>query len=170
MFLHLTTVLLSSPVSLSASRVMDVMSGATRLYPPDRARRWGRAWRSPPFEVLLGDRVAVDDHRGVGLEPFAVGLECRGVHRHQHVAVVAGVEFAVIAEMYLKSRNARDGALRCPDFGGIVREGGDAISQQRRRVGEERARELHAVARVAREADHDVLQFAYIGFVHDRMI
>ena len=117
-------------------------------------------------EVLLGDRVAVDDDRGAALEPFAVGLQGRGIHRHQHVAVVAGVQLAVVAEVYLESRDARDGSLRGADFGGVVGEGRDAVSHERRSVGEERACKLHAVARVARKADHDVLQLPHFGLFH----
>ena len=101
------------------------------------------------FEVFLGERISVENDRGAGFEPFAVGFERRGVHGHQHVAVIAGVEFAVVAEMYLESRDARHGALRGADFGRIVGEGRDAVPQQRRSVGKERARKLHAVARIA---------------------
>ena len=118
------------------------------------------------LEVLLGDRVSVDDHRGARLEPFAVGLECRGVHGDQYVAIVTGVQFAVVAEVYLESRYAGDGTLRSSNFGGVVGEGRDAVSQQRRGVGEKRACELHAVARVARKADHDVPQLPHFGLFH----
>ena len=121
-------------------------------------------------EVLLGDRVTVEDDRGPGLEPFAVGLERCGVHRHQHVAVVAGVEFPVVAEVYLKARDARNGSLRGAYFGRVVRKGRDAVSQQGRGVGKERARELHAVAGVARETDDDVLQLLHFGLFHDDRI
>ena len=125
-----------------------------------------RRGESGLLEMLLGERVPVEDYRGAGLEPFAVGLQSRGVHGHQHIAVVTRIEFAAVAEMDLESRDARDGSLRGPDFGGVVGEGRDAVSQQRRSVGEERARELHAVARVARKANHDVLQLPHHVFVH----
>ena len=112
--------------------------------------------------MLLGERVAVDDDRGSGFEPLAVGLERGGVHGHQYVAVVARVADPLCAEMHLESRYAGDGALRRADFGRIVREGGDAVTQQGRGVGEECAGQLHAVARVAREPDHDILQLLYV--------
>ena len=68
--------------------------------------------------------------------------------------------------MDLKARDAGNGALRGADFGRVVGEGRDAVAHQCRSVGEERARELHAVARVAREADHDVLQFMHRVLFH----
>ncbi len=117
-------------------------------------------------DVLLGERVAVDDDRGSLLEPFAVGFECRRVHGYQHIAIVARVELAVVAEVNLESGNARYGSLRGADFGGIVGECGDSVAEQCRGVGKKRTRKLHAVARVARKANHDVLQLLYIGFVH----
>ena len=113
------------------------------------------------LEMFFGDRIAVEDDRRARLEPLSVGLERRGVHRHQHIAVVTGIQLAVVAEMDLEARNARNGSLRGADFGGVVGEGRDAVSQQRRSVGKERARELHAVARIARKADHDVLQLPH---------
>ena len=119
------------------------------------------------LEMFFGDRIAVEDDRRARLEPLSVGFECRRVHRHQHVAVIAGIQLAVVAEMYLEARNARNGSLRGADFGGVVGEGRDAVSQQRRSVGKERARELHAVARIARKADHDVLQLPHFCLFHD---
>ena len=113
------------------------------------------------LEMFFGDRIAVEDDRRARLEPLSVGLERRGVHRHQHIAVVTGIQLAVVAEMDLEARNARNGSLRGADFGGVVGEGRDAVSQQRRSVGKERARELHAVARIARKADHDVLHLPH---------
>lgn len=84
----------------------------------------------------------------------------------QHVAEIAGVDLPVGAEVNLETRNARDGALRGADLGGIVGEGRNAVAQQRRRVREECTCELHSVARVSREPDHDVVQLLYIGFIH----
>ena len=51
--------------------------------------------------------------------------------------------------------------LKMFSYAKVVGEGRDAVSQQRRSVGKERARELHAVARIARKADHDVLQLPH---------
>ena len=86
------------------------------------------------FEVVFGDRIAVDDDRRSRFEPFAVGLERCGVHRYQHVAVVAGIQFPVAAEVNLESRYARYGTLRRADFGGVVGEGRDPVPEQRRGV------------------------------------
>ena len=118
------------------------------------------------LEMFLGDGVSVDDDRSPSLEPFAVGLERRGVHGDQDVAVVAGVESGAVGEVHLETRYACHGSLRGADFGGIVRERRDAVAQQRRCVGEKRACELHAVARIARKANDDILQLAHIGSVH----
>ena len=49
MFLHLTTDLLSSPVSLSASRVIVVMSGTTTLYSSSPSSAIGSDVANPAF-------------------------------------------------------------------------------------------------------------------------
>ena len=119
------------------------------------------------LEVLFGDRVAVDDDRGTGLEPFAVGLQGGGIHGHQHVAIVTGVEFAVVSEVDLEAGDAGHRTLRGADFGRIVGKGRGSVTEQRRGIGKERTRELHAVARISGESNDHVLQLPHFGLFHD---
>ena len=117
-------------------------------------------------QIGFGERIAVDDDRRSRFEPTAVGFERRGIHRYQYVAVVAGVGDAPCAEMDLEARYSGHGSLRRTNLGGVVWKGRDAVAHERRGVGEKRPRELHSVARIAREADDDVLKLLYMLLIH----
>ena len=60
--------------------------------------------------------------------------------------------------MDLKPAHARQRAARRANFGGEIGKRGDVVADQRRRVRQLRAGQLHAVARVAAEADRRVLE------------
>ena len=117
-------------------------------------------------DVILGKRVAVEDDRRTRFEPLAIGLQRRGVHRNQHVAVIARVVDAIRTEMHLKARYARYRTLRSANLGRIVGERRNAVAQQSRCVRKECTRKLHAVARIARKTNHDILQLLYVYIVH----
>lgn len=59
--------------------------------------------------------------------------------------------------MNLKTGDPSHGACGCTDFGWKVRKGGQIVARHRRFIRELRSGELHAVARVTREADRDVI-------------
>ena len=149
MFLHLVTLLLSRPVSRSVARHRGDAGDYYVVFVEFQLGDGVERGEARLFEVVFGDRIAVDDDRRTRFEPFAVGLERCGVHRHQHVAVVAGVELPVAAEVNLESRYARHGTPVARGF----RQGSRGRSRSRSRAVprclRKRARKLHAVARVA---------------------
>ena len=55
----------------------------------------------------------------------------------------------MIREVQLEAGHAGQGALRCADLGGKVRQGGQVIAEDRSLLGEPVTGELHAVAGVA---------------------
>ena len=96
--------------------------------------------------------------------PFAsqvadVDLERRGVHRDQHVGRVAGREDVAAGEVELEAADAGQCARRGADLGGEIRQRAQIVAGQSGLVGELHAGELHAVARVAGEADDDLIAF-----------
>jgi hypothetical protein len=62
--------------------------------------------------------------------------------------------------MKLKPGNASKRADRCADFSGEIGKGADVVAKDGGDIGELGADELHAVARVAAEADDGRLEFA----------
>ena len=109
------------------------------------------------LEVALRERVLVDDDRRAAVELREVGLQRRRVHRHQHVRRVAGGQDVARGEVDLERRDARERPGRGADLGREVRQRREVVAEHRGRVGEAAAGELHAVAGVAGEADHDPL-------------
>ena len=83
------------------------------------------------LQVLLGERVAVDDDSACRPAILVLCLQGCGVHRNQDVALVARGKNLVGAYMYLESRNACQHSLRGADVGGVVGEGTDVISHCR---------------------------------------
>ena len=84
-----------------------------------------------------------------------VRLQRRRVHGHEHVRRVAGREDVVVGEVDLEAGDARQRAGRRADLGREVGQRGEVVAEERRLAREAPARELHAVAGVAREADDD---------------
>lgn len=115
------------------------------------------------FQIALQERIRVEDHHGVLFDVFDVDLQGSGVHGHQDVGLVAGGVHSFGAQMYLEARYAAQGAFGRAHLGRIVREGGDAVPDECREVGEHVAYQLHAVARVAGKADDHLFQFFDFG-------
>ncbi len=82
-----------------------------------------------------------------------VHLEGRRVHRDEHVRLVAGGVDVVAGEADLEGADAGQRALGRADLGWNVRDRADVVAEDSGRLGELRARELHAVAGVTGEAD-----------------
>ena len=59
----------------------------------------------------------------------------------------------MVGEVDLERRDARQGALGCPDLGGEVGQGHQVVAEDRRLLGEPVTGQLHAVTGVAREPD-----------------
>ena len=64
----------------------------------------------------------------------------------------------VIRDVDLERGNAGEGARRRSDLSWELRERGEVVAQHRADRGESVAGELHAVARVAREADDHTIE------------
>src|SRR5207249_2985598 len=111
-----------------------------------------------PGQIGGGERGFVDDQQAPRLQVGEVHLDRRGVHHHQRVGLVAGRVDLVGGELDLIAGDAGGGAGGGADLGGKVGEGGEVVAVQRGLAGELGAGELHAVARVAGEADDCVIE------------
>ena len=112
--------------------------------------------------------VGVDDDGGLWFGILELRLERSRVHCYKHIALVARREHLLTSDVYLKAAYPRERPLRCPDVGRIVRKCGNAIAHGCRHGGEDVARQLHTVARVAREAHDYLVQFFYFNlFCHN---
>ena len=109
-------------------------------------------------EVALGELVGVGDDRRAAGQVAQVGLEGGRVHRDEHVGGVAGGEHVVVGEVQLEAGDAGQGALGRADLGREVGQGRQVVAQRRGLGGEAVSRELHAVARVTCEPDHDSIE------------
>ena len=117
------------------------------------------------LEVALLELVGVDDQRRALGQVAEVGLQCRRVHRHQHVRRVARRQDVVVGEVELEAGDARQRAGGGADLGGEVRQRREVVAEQGGLAGEAVARELHAVPRVAGEANRDLVELLD-GFRH----
>jgi hypothetical protein len=109
-------------------------------------------------EVALLEGVDVDDHGAADLEPRQLVAQRRGVHGHQHVGRVARRGDLVIGDVHLEGADAGEGAGRRPDLGREVRQRGQVVAEHGTGAREAIAGELHAIARVACEADDDPVE------------
>ena len=91
--------------------------------------------------------------------PFArsprLTLSAAGIHRDEHARLVARREDVVVGEVHLEPGDARQRAGRRADLGREVGERREVVPEDRGLAREAVARELHPVAGVAGEADHD---------------
>jgi hypothetical protein len=102
---------------------------------------------------VLGEPVLVDDDRGALVERADVGDQRGGVHRHQHVRVVARREDVARGEVDLERGHAGGRAGGGADLGGEVGQRGQVVPGHRGLLGEARAHQLHAVTGIPRKAD-----------------
>ena len=116
-------------------------------------------------EVALVEGVGVDDDGAARRQQRQVGPEGGRVHGHQHGGGVAGGGDVVVGDVDLERRDAGQRAGRGPDLGGELRQGGQIVAEQGAGRGEPVAGELHAVAGVAREAQHDAVGSADLGLL-----
>ena len=105
------------------------------------------------LQVALVEGVLVDDQRPARLEAAEVGAQRGGVHRHEHVRLVAGRGDRVVGDVHLEAGHAVHGAGGGTDLGGVLGQGRQVVAVGRAHRGEAVAGELHAVTGVAGEAD-----------------
>ncbi len=116
------------------------------------------------MQISLREGVAVADDDTIPLEVAEIGLEGRRVHGHEHIGLVAG-GVDTLADAHLVTRHAAERTLRSADFRRIIREGGNLISLLCGNVRENVACKLHAVAGVAGEADHHLVDGFHISLL-----
>ena len=111
------------------------------------------------LQILLIEGIVVDDQDAAFDQIGKIRDQCRGVHCHQGIDLVAGREDFLAGEMDLKPAHARLCAARGTNLGREIGKGRNVVADQGRGVGQLRAGQLHAVARVATESHRGVGQF-----------
>ena len=107
-------------------------------------------------QVLRPERARIDNQEPPGVEVRQVGAKGGRVHGDEHVEIVARGGDLAGAEVDLERGNPEQGSGGGADLGREIGKRREIVSVDRGRVGELEPRELHPVARVAREADDDV--------------
>ena len=110
------------------------------------------------LQVALLEGVGVDDQRAALGQVADVCLQRRRVHRDEHVRRVAGREDVVVGEVELEAGDAGERAGRRADLGREVGQRREVVAEDRCLAREAVARQLHTVARVAREADDHLVE------------
>ena len=110
------------------------------------------------LEVALVEGVLVDDQRAARLEAVEVGAQRGRVHRHEDVRLVAWRRDRVVGDLDLEAGDAVHGAGGCADLGRVLGQRRQVVAERGADGREAVAGELHAVARVAREAHHDAIE------------
>ena len=87
-------------------------------------------------------------------------LSAAGIHRDEDARLVAGREDVVIGEVHLEARDARERARRRTDLRREVRQRRKVVPEDGGLAREAVAGELHPVAGVAGEPDHDPFEAA----------
>src|SRR5438128_1299904 len=105
------------------------------------------------FEILLGELVTVNDQRAAFFEIGQVHFQRGRVHGHQNAGLIAGRANVVVRKIQLKAADTRQTAGGRANLSRKIRQRRDVIADNRRRVRELRAGQLHAVARITGEAN-----------------
>ena len=107
------------------------------------------------LQVAVGERVLVDDEDPARREVVEVRLQCRRIHGDEDVRRIAGREDVVVGEVELEARHSGQRASRSSDLGREIGERGEIVAEHRRLGGESAPCQLHPVAGVPGEPDHD---------------
>ena len=106
-------------------------------------------------EVARRKLAFVRDDQAALAQRLDIGLQRRRVHCDEHVGLVARRLDRGRAEVDLEGRDSEGRALRRADFSREVGEGREIVPGECGRERELSAGQLHAVAAVSGEADHD---------------
>src|SRR5688572_11121736 len=109
------------------------------------------------LQVLVRERIAVEDQRAAARQVPQVRAQRSRVHRHEHVGAVARREDVVVGEVDLEPRDSRQRPRGRTDLRRVVGKGREVVAERGGLAREAAARELHAVAGIAGEPDHDVV-------------
>ena len=143
------------PVPSSAPRVRVAMATGCTAYCSSEPSSRGFAVVPHLGQVALGELVGVDDQHPARGQVADVRLERGRVHGDQHVRAVTRGQDVVVGEVQLERRDPGQGAGGSPDLGREVRQGRQVVAERGGLGGEAISGELHAVARVTGEPDHD---------------
>jgi hypothetical protein len=161
---------------VAAGDAVDDLDGAGRERahrdPLDRERlqravleRVGRVARL--LHRAHGEGILIEEDRRASAHERQVGLQCCGIHRHQHVGRVARREDVAAGEVDLERADAGHGARGGADLGGEVRQRREVVAEHRRGIREAAACQLHPVAGVSGEAnDHTFAGLAALHRMH----
>ena len=108
-------------------------------------------------EVALGEGARIHEDRPAHAEILQLHFERGGVHGHEHVHRVAGGHDVARSELDLERRYAVRRPGGGADLGGEIGKGREVVAGEGRFHREARPGHLHAVARVACEANDDGL-------------
>jgi hypothetical protein len=110
------------------------------------------------LQVARFECVGVDDEHAALLEVGEIDLERRRIHRHEDVGLVARRLDVLAAEVDLKRADARQSAGGCTDLGRKIGQRVEVVADGGGGGGEAIAGDLHAVAGITGEPDHDPVQ------------
>ena len=111
------------------------------------------------LEIVFGELVGVDDQRPAFFQIGQINFQCRRVHGHQHIGLVAGRANVVAGKIQLEAADSGQAAGGRPNLGWKIRQSRDVVADDRRSVGELRPGQLHAVAGIAGKTDGDGFEF-----------
>ena len=163
MFFARSASFLDRPVPSSAPRVRVAIATGCTWYCSSEPSSSGLRLVADLGQVALAELVGVGDQHAAGGQVGDVRLERGRVHRDQHVRPVARGQDVVVGEVQLERRHAGQGAGGRADLGREVGQRRQVVAERGGLRGEPVAGELHAVARVAGEPDHDPVALDHGG-------
>src|SRR5262249_33969331 len=110
------------------------------------------------LQVPLVERVRVEDDGAALCEVVDVYLQRRRIHRDEDARLVAGGENVVVRKVDLEPGDTGQRAGGSADLGGEVGERREVVPEHGRLAREAVARQLHPVAGVPGEPDHDPIE------------
>ncbi len=116
------------------------------------------------LQVLSGKAVGVDDERATLFQISKIDFQRGRIHGHEDIRLVAGGLDVLAGEVQLESADPGQAAGWGANLRGEVRQRRDVVADHSRRVCKLRARQLHTVARVTREANGYGLDFFVVLF------
>ena len=115
-------------------------------------------------QVAFLEGVGVDDGDAVWLQVANVDFQGRRIHGDQDVdGVTRGMHFTR-GKIQLIAADAGNCAGRSANLRGIVRESSDIVSIERDGIRKLAARDLHAIAGIAGETDHRLVNYLALRF------
>ena len=99
-------------------------------------------------KVALCKRVCIDNDSSPWLCILILSLECRSIHSHEHVALVAWGIYLTCTDVNLETRHTRQRTLRSTYVGWIVRKCRNTVTHGSRYRRKDISGELHAITGV----------------------